>query len=221
MLSLWSLLQTFPSMLSDQECALLIEEFAGREHKGESSYESSMHAVTGKITTSTFRSISLVPGTPAFELVHRRTEEVVHRWLRHLEEMQRFNIKAFRQCLRYAHDYRVLKYEAGGQIHPHTDWDPFTFASCTLALNDDYTGGNFAFFNGEHTLRLRKGDGMIWPADCFWVHEVCPVLSGVRYSVNSFITSIPEEMKMKTVQSLNALPKGSWQSAYQYKAAPG
>lgn len=216
---LWSLLQTYPNVISDQECQLIIDEFAAREH-ADSSYESSLHAVTGVRTTSTFKSISLVPGTAAFEIAHRCTQGVVGRWLRHLEAMGRFNIKAFRTCLRYSHDYRVLKYEEGAAIHPHTDWDPFTFGSCTLALNDGYTGGDFAFFHGEHTVRLDRGAAMIWPADCFWVHEVEPVRSGVRYSVNSFITSIPEELKLQAVQALNALPREAWRSAYQYRPAP-
>jgi len=216
MLSLWSLLQTYPNVISDAECQLIIDEFAARE-RAESSYESSMHAVTGKRTISTFKSISLVPGTAAFATAHRCTQAVITRWLQHLESMGRFNIKAFRQCLRYAHDYRVLKYEEGARIHPHTDWDPFTFGSCTLALNDDYRGGDFAFFHGEHTVRLARGAAMIWPADCFWVHEVQPVHTGVRYSVNSFINSIPEELKLRAIQALNATPREAWQTAYQHE----
>jgi hypothetical protein len=62
-------------------------------------------------------------------------------------------------------------------------------------------------FNGEHSMRLAKRSALIWPADCFWVHEVSPIQSGTRYRVNSFIASIPESLETETVERLNSLPK--------------
>jgi hypothetical protein len=38
---------------------------------------------------------------------------------------------------------------------------------------------------------LEKGEAMIWPADYFWVHEVKPIISGARYSLNTFLCSVP------------------------------
>jgi hypothetical protein len=218
--NLFNLLQIYPEAISDEECNIVINEFTEHDQKGESSYESSIHATTGLRVDSTFRAVSLLPGTAAFKIVHRCTQTVINRWIQYLDSMQKFNIKVFKQCLRYSHDYRVLKYEAGSSIHPHTDWDVFTFGSCTLALNDSYDGGTFSFFNGEQTIRLRKGSAMIWPADCFWVHEVTPVTSGSRYSVNSFINSIPENLKLQVVQSINELPKEVWQSPYRHNVSP-
>lgn len=218
---LLSLLMVVPNAISTEEIEVIMKELAQLEQRGASDYESSLHAITGKRVTSTFRAASLPPGTAAFEAAHRCTGKVIQKWMAHLDSMGKFNINAFRQCLRYAHDYRVLRYDEGAQIHPHTDWDMFTFGSCTLALNDDYTGGEFSFFNGEHIVRLRRGEAMIWPADCFWVHEVNPVKTGCRYSINSFLTAIPEEMKLRTVAALNALPKDEWKTPYQHPLAPG
>lgn len=38
---------------------------------------------------------------------------------------------------------------------------------------------------------MEKGDALIFPANSFFVHEVTEVTKGSRYSVNSFLTSIP------------------------------
>ena len=35
---------------------------------------------------------------------------------------------------------------------------------------------------------------MIWPADYFWVHEVSPIKTGVRYSTNCFIMSVDNQL---------------------------
>ena len=217
---LFNLLQIFPGIISDDDCNIIINEFTKRDREGEAWYESSIHAETGLRTESTFKAVSLLPSTAAFEIVHKCTQDVIHRWIQYLDSMNKFNVKVFRKCLRYSHDYRVLKYEAGASIHPHTDWDVFTFGSCTLALNDSYEGGKISFFNGEHTLRLSKGDAMIWPADCFWVHEVTPVTSGTRYSVNSFINSIPENLKLQVVKSINEMPTEFWQSPHRHNLCP-
>ena len=95
----------------------------------------------------------------------------------------------------YSHMYRLLKYDTGAKIHPHTDHDPFVYGSCTFNLNDDYTGGDFSFWNGKHKIKLGKGDALIFPADHFWVHEVLPIESGLRYSTNSFLQKIPDSLK--------------------------
>lgn len=38
---------------------------------------------------------------------------------------------------------------------------------------------------------------MIWPADYFWVHEVEEITKGVRYSTNSFLQRIPNDLRNK------------------------
>jgi hypothetical protein len=49
---------------------------------------------------------------------------------------------------------------------------------------------------------LKAGEAMIWPADYFWVHEVEPVITGVRYSTNSFLMSIPDPVKQLTMENI-------------------
>jgi len=84
---------------------------------------------------------------------------------------------------------RILKYSVGEQIIDHLDVNPFNRASCTLNLNEEYTGGEFTFFSGKHIETFKTGDGMIFPAEPIWIHGTKPVLSGTRYSINCFLKS--------------------------------
>jgi hypothetical protein len=84
---------------------------------------------------------------------------------------------------------RILKYSTGEQIIDHVDVDPTIRASCTLNLNEEYTGGEFTFFSGKHIETFRTGDAMIFPAEPIWIHGTKPILSGTRYSINCFLKS--------------------------------
>lgn len=217
--NLYDLLLHVPGIVPAEECDAIMRSFDELEQSGGAYRESSMDANSGRHAESTFKAVSLSVGSVAFEAAHRRTWAALTAWLDYLEAQGRYNTKLLRRSLRYSHDYRVLRYDRGARIHSHTDWDEFTLASCTLALNDDYTGGEFSFFNDDRRIRLNRGDALIWPADCFWVHKVTPVKSGMRYSVNSFITSVPETMKSKVADEINARPKQAWDSAYRHHFA--
>jgi len=84
---------------------------------------------------------------------------------------------------------RILKYSIGEQIIDHLDITPHTRASCTLNLNNNYTGGEFTFFSGKHIETFKTGDGMIFPTEPIWIHGTKPILSGERYSINCFLKS--------------------------------
>ena len=81
--------------------------------------------------------------------------------------------------------YELLKYEEGGYYSTHTD----SFkarpraVSCSFSLNDDYAGGEFAFFNKELKYKLDKGDALMFPSNFMYPHEIMPVTKGVRYSI--------------------------------------
>lgn len=177
-----------PNALTAQQCDQLVEEYETRNQ--DAILEKCMHAMTGELVTSTFKRVELQEGTLSYELMFSKNEEVLNRWIEHLKTFDAFNIPMLAYMLRCSHTYRLMKYDVGGWIHPHTDWGHFIHASCTFALNDEYSGGDFCFFNGKHSVKLKKGDAMVWPANCFWVHEVKPVTEGSRYSTNSFICSL-------------------------------
>jgi Rps23 Pro-64 3,4-dihydroxylase Tpa1-like proline 4-hydroxylase len=85
--------------------------------------------------------------------------------------------------------YGLLRYETGQFYKQHTD--SFTemprALSCSLNLNDDYDGGEFAFFNREVMIRAKKGSAIIFPSNFLYPHEVMPVIKGTRYSIVTWL----------------------------------
>lgn len=192
MFKIEDLILRVPHMFTEEECDFLV----GYHIKNEESHilEQCPHAVTGEMTSSSFKCLTLISPSEEHALVHSRTREMVTKWLEHLSEFESFHLPMMSKRLNYAHKYRLLKYEVGAKIHPHTDFDDYTYGSCTFNLNDEYEGGVFRFWNGRVSIQLAKGEGMIWPADYFWVHEVTPVISGNRYSTNCFIRSVNADL---------------------------
>lgn len=185
------------NVFTNSECEFLIDEY----EKLKSTYilESCPEATTNVNTQSSFKRVEFLPYTEAGDLVRFKTEYMVNEYLDYLDSLDMFH-SGFRDKLLFSHMIRMLKYEKGTKIHPHTDHDPYVYGSCTFNLNDDYTGGEFSFWKGKYDLQLSKGEGVIWPADYFWVHEVKEITSGVRYSTNSFLVSEPPSF-MKEVEA--------------------
>jgi predicted 2-oxoglutarate/Fe(II)-dependent dioxygenase YbiX len=180
-----------PNFLTNKECDELINEFEQR--KDESSREYSTNAKTNKTELSNFRVVSLNPNTENFNLIREKTKLAINSYLEYLDHPKYFLTEGLKNSLKYSHAYRIMKYKVGASIHPHVDYDAYTYGSITFNLNNEYEGGEFKFFNGNHTINLHKGDALIFPANYFWVHEVTTVTKGNRYSINSFIKSIPEQ----------------------------
>ena len=81
--------------------------------------------------------------------------------------------------------YELLRYKEGQFYIEHTDSfkDRPRAVSCSFALNDDYEGGEFTFFNRELVYRLKKGSCIMFPSNFMYPHEIMPVTSGTRYSI--------------------------------------
>lgn len=81
--------------------------------------------------------------------------------------------------------YELLKYIEGGFYIEHTD----SFkarpraVSCSFILNDNFEGGEFAFFNKKLKYKLNKGDALMFPSNFMYPHEIMPVTKGTRYSI--------------------------------------
>jgi alkylated DNA repair dioxygenase AlkB len=180
------------NFLTKEECKFLINEFETRLQ--EATLEKSAHAFTGLIISSSFKKVELLEHTPAWEIIDRATKTIVEDYTNYLNDFNAFHV-TYKDMIKYNHAYRLLKYDTGAKIHPHSDRAAFENGSCSFNLNDSYEGGAFSFWNGRHKIQLGQGDALIWPADFFWVHEVEEITKGVRYSTNCFLQSIPENLK--------------------------
>jgi Rps23 Pro-64 3,4-dihydroxylase Tpa1-like proline 4-hydroxylase len=81
--------------------------------------------------------------------------------------------------------YDLLRYKKGQFYTQHTD--SFTEqqreVSCSFLLNDDYEGGEFAFFDRKIIIKGKKGSMVMFPSNFMFPHEIMPVTSGTRYSI--------------------------------------
>jgi hypothetical protein len=85
--------------------------------------------------------------------------------------------------------YSLLRYKTGDFIGQHIDASGRSprELSCSVALNDNYEGGEFAFFNKKLKVRLKKGDIIMFPSNFMFPHEILPITSGIRYSLITWI----------------------------------
>ena len=85
--------------------------------------------------------------------------------------------------------YQILRYDEGGFYIQHTD----SFKaqqrslSCSIQLNEDYDGGEFAFFDREMMIRTKPGSAIVFPSNFMYPHEIMPVIKGTRYSIISWL----------------------------------
>ena len=80
--------------------------------------------------------------------------------------------------------YDLLKYSAGGFYTEHVDSyteGPRTL-SCSFALNDNFEGGEFSFFNQQIKYKIPKGGALLFPSTFLYPHAVLPVTKGTRYA---------------------------------------
>ena len=81
--------------------------------------------------------------------------------------------------------YELLRYGIGQFYKQHTDSfkaQPRA-VSCSISLNDDYEGGEFAFWDNEKRYKAKKGSVILFPSNFMYPHEILPVTKGTRYSI--------------------------------------
>jgi predicted 2-oxoglutarate/Fe(II)-dependent dioxygenase YbiX len=81
--------------------------------------------------------------------------------------------------------YDLLRYETGQFYVEHVDsfkQQPRA-VSCSFALNDDFEGGEFAFFGRKFKYNLKKGSAIMFPSNFMYPHEIMPVTKGTRYAI--------------------------------------
>jgi len=99
--------------------------------------------------------------------------------------IKKYNEKFLGSIIEEDTGYDLLKYETGQFYSQHID----SFkarpraVSCSFILNDDYEGGEFAFFDRELVYKLKKGSCIMFPSNFMYPHEIMPVTSGTRYSI--------------------------------------
>lgn len=81
--------------------------------------------------------------------------------------------------------YDLLRYKENQFYLEHIDAfkkEP-RIVSCSFALNDNYDGGEWAFFDKKVVKKIPKGSAILFPSNFMYPHQILPVTKGVRYSV--------------------------------------
>ena len=191
MINLRDLIYIHRNLLSEDQCNQIIKEY--HESPTKEVNECCPHAFTGENIYSPNTVKGARIETEVFKLIHNSIETVINEYHEYMDGFNSFHVDR-RLNLLYPHLYRLMKYEVGQWIHPHTDHDAHVYGSCTINLNEEYDGGLFSFWGGKHKIKLNRGDCMIWPADNLWVHEVEQITKGTRYSVNCFLRDSPQHL---------------------------
>jgi predicted 2-oxoglutarate/Fe(II)-dependent dioxygenase YbiX len=90
----------------------------------------------------------------------------------------------YKMVTRQDSGFDILRYDVGQYIGSHFDDMVPRVLSMSIALNDEYTGGEFRFWGDpDRTLRLPAGCALMFPPNFMYPHEILPVTSGVRYSM--------------------------------------
>ena len=68
----------------------------------------------------------------------------------------------------------------------HFDLQPRVL-SCSLILNDNYKGGDFAFFGGEYIVPKKAGSAVVFPSNFCFPHAILPITKGDRHAIITWI----------------------------------
>lgn len=99
-------------------------------------------------------------------------------------------IECFNFYTEYRELYKICCYDSSnnGRFHAHRDSvEPYEHRAfgMSIALNDDYEGGEFKFIEYEKEFKLKKNSALVFPA--IYSHQVCPIKKGKRFTLISFL----------------------------------
>lgn len=173
-------IQVFDNVIPDELCDAILKEYAPDggwipTHVGE-----------GILDRNT-RNVDAIPIS--------RNEVIGNNYTRRLldnelfkgaaEAIKRYNEKFPEAMIESDSGYDLLRYQTGQFYKQHTDSykaQPRA-VSCSFALNDDYEGGEWAFWNKELKIKTKKGSVVMFPSNFMYPHEILPVTKGTRYSI--------------------------------------
>jgi predicted 2-oxoglutarate/Fe(II)-dependent dioxygenase YbiX len=183
MKSLESYIHVFKNAVGDDLCDRIISEYKNSNEWG--------LGVMNEAYNEDIRNCNLIP-ISSYDSMQKN--ETIRKAIDHdlfscvSQSISKYQEKHPKCVYRKDTGYDLLRYEVGQYIKSHidvgiTDAMMARQISCSIALNNDFEGGDFAFFNGELSYRLEKGDILMFPSGFMYPHEVLPVTSGTRYSI--------------------------------------
>ena len=106
------------NFLNEDQCQVIIDEY--ETSPVEVTHECCPHAFTGENIYSPNHVKSAKIGSDAFNLIHSSIETIINDYHDYMDSFNAFHVDR-RLTLLHPHLYRLMKYEKGAWIHPHTD----------------------------------------------------------------------------------------------------
>lgn len=121
------------------------------------------------------------------EFKRRTIDNQIHEYL--ISAVEKY--KEFHPKLDHQIDtgYQLLRYKENQFYTQHTDSfrQEQRSVSCSIQLNENYDGGEFAFFDREIMIRTKTGSIIMFPSNFMYPHEIMPVIKGTRYSIITWL----------------------------------
>ena len=193
MINIKDLIFTLPNLIPIQKCDQYINFF--KKNEKQAGKEKSKKYYKNKVfkNTDNFDALQIskrLNEFPEWKNIHDELLYYINSIVLNYENYLKINVSPaiVSEYMSSTSNIRILRYKPGNEIKDHLDIGyGNTRASVSIALNDNYEGGEFTFFSNRHKIMLKKGMGMIFPAEQIWIHGVTPVTKGERYSINCFL----------------------------------
>jgi len=172
---------TLENVLTPNLCNAILEEYSGTDEWRQTTVGNG--EVRENVRSANVISISQECTIHKNESVRKKLDSYVFASV--ADAIRRYKEKFTHCSIDSDSGYDLLRYETGQFYTEHTD----SFAvspravSCSLALNDDYEGGEFGFFGRELVIKVPKGGAVLFPSNFMYPHEIMPVTKGTRYSI--------------------------------------
>ncbi len=171
----------FENAISNSLCASILEEFKNEEEWVKTSVGEGR--IDEKIRTAETIIISYPHIIEKNLKVRQNLDKYVY--ISAGSVIKKYNKKFPLAKIEEDSGYELLRYKEGQFYTQHTD----SFkarpraVSCSFALNDDYEGGEWGFFDREMVIKAPKGSAVLFPSNFMYPHEIMPVTKGTRYSI--------------------------------------
>ena len=173
----------YPSVLGETACDNIIAHYNKNTFKGwKTSTFSTTNVVTGTSKVD-MKEFWIKPEMFGYKTIQKGFDIAVSDYI---TENNKIKIQE------YTH-FRINCYETGGFMkehidnihHSHGQKQGYPHLTSLIFLNDDYEGGEFTLC-GE-SLDKKKGSAVVFPSNFMFPHEVKKVISGIRYSIMTWI----------------------------------
>jgi PKHD-type hydroxylase len=173
-------LAVIPMVFTPEECLQLITDFA--PHLKPAAVEAMDATQSASIRKSS--AVFVFPDASTnwvFERLNKAVREVN-------DAVYGFDVRQFRE------GFQFTRYEVGEYYRPHFDIGPGKLAERKLSMTvqlsapDEYTGGELIIYP-EFVAAKDQGSMTVFPS--FMCHNVSPVMTGVRFSLVSWVAGPP------------------------------